>query len=384
MDYLERKYLLILGNQLDLFKDAGNGVYVCRCPICNDSKKNKTKTRGYFFEMKDSYFFKCHNCQISMSFNSLLKQVSPSLHEQYRFEKYRPSETVIQDIIEEHIDIEKYIKPKSNKLRMLVDDHKDDVFLESCIPLFTVDETHPVKKYLISRKIDIKRIDTLFYLDDLTTFTKKLKNYADKNFPKDSAVAIPFRDENGVLEFVQLRTMNTPSMRYITIDMGNGGSKIYGREFIDKSKPVYVVEGPFDSMFIENGIACAGASLLSYSKYLHETYKDVVFVFDSDYQDNRIVFSQLKKGMDNAEKIVIYDKHVIMSPKIKDINDMVKELKLTTSQLMEYLETRTFMGLKAKIELSKFNLHAKEQHLLCQNKNKNSIRLPNRSKINAN
>ena len=36
--------------------------------------------------------------------------------------------------------------------------------------------------------------------------------------------------------------------------------KIFGLNRIDKSKPIYVVEGPIDSLFLDNCVAVAGSS----------------------------------------------------------------------------------------------------------------------------
>ena len=37
--------------------------------------------------------------------------------------------------------------------------------------------------------------------------------------------------------------------------------KVYGLENVDFNKTVYVVEGPFDSTFVENSIAMCGADV---------------------------------------------------------------------------------------------------------------------------
>ena len=37
--------------------------------------------------------------------------------------------------------------------------------------------------------------------------------------------------------------------------------KIYGFDEIDHEKPIYIVEGPFDSTFLENSIAMVGSDI---------------------------------------------------------------------------------------------------------------------------
>lgn len=387
MNYIDRKYLLILSNQLNLFKDKGNDVYTFRCPLCDDSKKNKLKTRGYLYlENKTSaYFYKCHNCHEAMSFSKFIERVSPGLFKEYKLEKYR-SNHIESDlcIVEKDSDIGQYIK-KSRKLINLTVNKNNDILNTNCISLFNLDKNHVAVKYLQSREIPKERIDTLYYIDDIRNITSKIIKYKDTNYPKDSAIIIPFRDADGKLEVIQLRLLNTPKLRYITLYINNSGEKIYGREFIDPTKPVYVLEGPIDSMFVDNAIACAGASLLSYSKYLHEMYNDVVFLFDVDYIDNKDVLKQLQKGVDANENVVIYDQKISngVVNGDKDINDIVLRYKYTKEQLMKYLKSRTFMGIKAKIELSKFNLKSRERESLCQSKETNLTSMRNRLKIST-
>ena len=62
--------------------------------MCGDSKRNRTKTRGYIFQNnKNNVIFKCHNCGASMSFNNFLKQMDGYLHKQYIMEKFKEGKT---------------------------------------------------------------------------------------------------------------------------------------------------------------------------------------------------------------------------------------------------------------------------------------------------
>ena len=50
--YIDKKYVNMLSSSLEKFKWKKNNLATCRCFKCGDSKKNKSKTRGYFFEHK--------------------------------------------------------------------------------------------------------------------------------------------------------------------------------------------------------------------------------------------------------------------------------------------------------------------------------------------
>jgi len=53
--YVDQKYLNLISNRLPLFKKKKDNTYNCRCIICGDSKKKKSKARGYFFANKLNY-----------------------------------------------------------------------------------------------------------------------------------------------------------------------------------------------------------------------------------------------------------------------------------------------------------------------------------------
>ena len=74
---------------LPLFKKKGDNLWNFRCPYCGDSKKHTNKARGYFFQMKNDYVYKCHNCGVGRTFTNFLKDQNPLLHDQYVMERYR-------------------------------------------------------------------------------------------------------------------------------------------------------------------------------------------------------------------------------------------------------------------------------------------------------
>ena len=77
MDLVDSKYINLVSSRLHKFKRVKPDLYNFRCPICGDSKKNKSKTRGYLYAIKANVNFKCHNCGASMSLNNFLKTLDP-------------------------------------------------------------------------------------------------------------------------------------------------------------------------------------------------------------------------------------------------------------------------------------------------------------------
>ena len=60
--YIDKKFINLASGSLQQFKWKKEDLANCRCPICGDSTKNKTKARGYFYKKGNDFFYKCHNC----------------------------------------------------------------------------------------------------------------------------------------------------------------------------------------------------------------------------------------------------------------------------------------------------------------------------------
>ena len=93
MDLVDSKYIGIISSRLQKFKKVKADLYNFRCPICGDSKKTQSKTRGYLYAVKADMNFRCHNCGASMTFCSFLKKIDPVAHKQYVFERFKQGST---------------------------------------------------------------------------------------------------------------------------------------------------------------------------------------------------------------------------------------------------------------------------------------------------
>ena len=93
MDLIDNKYIGLLSTRLQKFKKVKANLFNFRCPLCGDSQKNKNKTRGYIYQVKNNSNFKCHNCGASMSLNNLIKSLDGTLHKQYTMEKFKEGHT---------------------------------------------------------------------------------------------------------------------------------------------------------------------------------------------------------------------------------------------------------------------------------------------------
>jgi len=154
-------------------------------------------------------------------------------------------------------------------------------------------------------------------------------------------IIIPLRDKEGNMFGYQGRSMAPKAkIRYITIMLDDSKTKIFGMDRVNEEKPIYVTEGPFDSMFLYNSIAMCGSDVnLNGSEY------KLVYVFDNEPRNKEIV-SKYTKAIDNGERVVIWPSTIVE----KDINDMV----MAGHNVQSVVESNTYQGLEAKLKLTEW------------------------------
>jgi len=135
--------------------------------------------------------------------------------------------------------------------------------------------------------------------------------------------------------------LNNENPKYITIKVDESKNKIYGLDDIDWSKRVYVVEGPIDSLFLDNCIATAQSDL-------RVNGNDVVLIPDNEPRNNEVV-KQVKTYIEGNFNVVIWPSDI----KEKDINEMILSGK-TERDIKDIIARNTFNGLLARTKLSEW------------------------------
>ena len=318
MDLIDSKYVGLISSRLQKFKKVKPDLYNFRCPICGDSQKNKNKCRGYFYVVKNNTNFKCHNCGASLSFNNFIKKVDVTLHKQYTLEKFKEGHTGRNFVTEE---------PEFT--------FKKPIFKKK-LDLPKASENFFAKEYLEKRKLNP---DKFYFTDTFKEWTNTKKQTFDSTYRDEPRIIIPMYDTSKNLIGFQGRSLTHNSVKYITVMLDDEAPKLYGLESIDENKPIYIVEGPFDSTFVENGVAMCGADVDVGSF----GWSDYIWVLDNEPR-NREIVNRVAKLIDRGEKVVIWPNQIIE----KDINDMV----LGGQNIMDVLKSSTYHGLEAKV---KFN-----------------------------
>ena len=324
---IDNHYANLISARLDKFKQVRNGVYTFRCPYCGDSQKYKNKTRGYFFTKKSGLVFKCHNCGVGRSFGNFLKEHANDIYDEYVMERYKSGLTGKH----RNVKTPKIIRPKPNFPRK-----KNIEGLQRCDSL---NKKHPALEYLLSRQLN----PSLFYYTDEFCTWANTQKYTFTDIKKDHPrIIIPFIDTDKKWFGFQGRSLiPNDRMRYITIMLDENSKKIYGLDKIDYNKAVYIVEGPFDSTFLGNSVAMAGADVDIRKDY----WSDHIWVYDNEPR-NREIVNKLSRRIDNGDKVVIWPSNIVQ----KDINDMV----LAGHNVQSMIELNTYQNLEAKVKLTEW------------------------------
>ena len=336
MDYLEQKYILLLSPQLTLFKKKSNSLFNFRCPYCGDSQKHKTKARGYIFPKGNSYIYKCHNCSVSTSATKLIKYVDEKLYNEFVTEKYREDRTAKDIAVGERISPDKLSTPIKQMLKL------GNSKLRSLKKVSQLKDDHPARQFVLQRNIPFNKHYKIFYAPQFYKWVNTVVENKFSSIQKDHPrLIIPFYNKEGDMFAFQGRALNGENPKYITIKVDNDKEKIYGLDDVDWSKRVFVVEGPIDSLFLDNCIATAQSDL-------RVGGDDVVLIPDNEPRNNEVV-KQVKTYIDDNYNVVIWPSDI----KEKDINEMVLSGK-TERDIKDIIARNTFNGLLARTKLSEW------------------------------
>ena len=315
MNLIDSKYIGLVSSRLGNFKRVKSDLYNFRCPICGDSKKNKTKTRGYLYTIKADVNFRCHNCGASMTFSNFLKEIDPVVHKQYVFERFKQGSTGRGTVVEEPV-----FKFEAPTFKSSID-----------LPLASTVDVSRI--YLEKRKLDPTKF---YYAERFVEYVNSHKQSMDvKEHPR---IIIPLYYEKNLVG-VQGRALNSNSVKYITTIFYDEAPKIYGLDNIRRDAPVFVTEGPFDSTFLLNSIAMCGAD----SDVRKWGVSTPVWVYDNEPRSKEIT-ERISSAIARGDSVVIWPTGI----EEKDINDMI----LSGHDVQSIVESNTYSGLEANLQFT--------------------------------
>ena len=328
-EYIDVKYINLLSPRLDRYKVKTNSPFTAnfRCPICGDSKKNRHKARGYVFSRKGGLFYKCHNCGMGASLGNLMKEIDPTLYNQYVMERYKEG-----NVRQSHANVATLMdfEPKFKK-KTLLDEILDPV------------KGTTAEKYLRDRKIPESRWDELYYIDNIEKIEQLSDKYKDRIIGNEARLVLPFYDRDSKLVGVTCRALGDERLRYVTVRVNEDKPMVYGLDKVDITKDIYVTEGPLDSLFLDNAVAVGNTDLKQVSNIL--PFERLVFIFDNQPRNKELV-KIINRAIEGGARMVIWPENILE----KDINDMV----LKGFDVKQVISNHTFSGLELKLQFTKW------------------------------
>ena len=325
--FLDVKYLSLISNRLPLFKKTKDTTFNCRCIICGDSRKKVRKARGYFFANKGKMMYKCFNCDASMYFSTFLKTIDSELSNQYSFEAYTEGKPLSSNAEPEVKFEQPVFKQKEERLLDKLLDRVD-----------TLDSNHEAVLFCNSRKIPKEKFDKIYFINSIKNIVQLNDKYKESIKTEEPRIVFPFYDEEGLLTAVTCRALRGEALRYITVKVSDNKPLIFGLDAVNKNKDVYVVEGPIDSLFLENAVAISGTSLDKINATTINKEK-IVVVFDNQPR-NKEVCKIVEKTINQGYKVVVWPQSITE----KDINEMI----LVGKDVRSIIAKNVYSGLEAK------------------------------------
>lgn len=195
------------------------------------------------------------------------------------------------------------------------------------------------------------------HIDDGTELSKRAIAYCKKRMIPEEVwkkfyichegkyhdrIIIPFYNKAGKVTYFQARTLLNVEPKYMN---RIADTQLYNKDFIDKSKPVFVLEGPIDSLFLENAVATCGAGSSGALDAEIAKYENVFYIMDNDEAGNKKAGSLVRQH----KYVFMWNKFLndygLDRTKIKDINDVIVTLnrteKFTYSELHNYFTNIT-------------------------------------------
>lgn len=308
------------------FKKIAMNSISTECVFCGTKKIKGT----VFFANTGRLCYICWRascpCHEAIHASKWLKEVNPSLYQAY-LDDIRKKET------SSDLDVQKLQEKFIEQFKKQQAVHKKEI---------------EQKKFL-----DNLATKHFKHIEDGTTLSRQAIDYCKKRMIPEKVwkkffichegkyhdrLVIPFYNKDGKVEYFQARTLlKNVEPRYMN---RLAETQLYNRDFIDNSKPVFVLEGPIDSLFVENAVATCGASSSSKNDAELDKFSNVFYIFDNDEAGNKKAGQLVRKH----KNVFMWNKFLndagIDRKEVKDINDLVLKLhktdKFTYSDLSNY------------------------------------------------
>lgn len=311
---------------------GGNGTtpYNFRCPICGDSKKNKNLKRGYVLYNRGEWVYVCHNECGTMSFLNFLRDYHNDIYKDIIIQgyankgKWEPKKIIKSEFEKTYLPIGE-LPFKKDELVSIFDPH----------PL-----AQQALNWVISRQIREQTYENWYVCLEGAEFYDKDGNgnllYNENGFPKGNEykkrLIIPYYRFGGKWTQFDARALDPMAViRYKNLK--NAEREPYNIDWLDVTKPFFLLEGCINSTFIYNSVAFGGTkhfnSLLEKYPYIREYSHNGTVIWDNDDAGYDMISHSIDHGFNwfNWSTIKPSDDFKLKSDGtlrvINDINDLV-------------------------------------------------------------
>ena len=281
------------------------------CPYCGDSVSDSTKKRAHLIlRGKFMNLFKCFNCGKCTSITKFFSDFNQDL----------PLTSI--DYINNHqADLAQSTITASENISLILE---KEVYTELGFTkeyLKQVWNLYELNDYRSNKALQYLRNRMIYHYDKFL-YSPQADSLLILNMVDDKVIGIQFRDLSG-----------KKKAKYITFglkklhehlktgkeisDELNSMSMLFNLFQVDIKKPVIVIEGPIDSMFIKNSIASCGA-FKNISLDI-----DFWYFYDSDEAGNKESIEKLEKGLYVFMWKLLKDDLRLPKRKKWDINDVM-------------------------------------------------------------
>lgn len=274
------------------------------CPICREGKSWGKKRRLYYF-LQDEYLY-CQNCSTSWTPCFWLKAVTGMTWTE-----------LVKDVEEytgDEID-HQFIDLSSNK------EWIPDVpsLPGECVNIGDANQLrYYIDNWVVQKAITYirsRRLDTALYSP------KTYYVCVNDKFHKNRLV-IPYFNEYGRIESYISRTfLENDTRRKYNLKF-NSPKAVFNLDKLDNSYPnIFVIEGPIDTMFVQNGIGISGVSMTEKQatdvSAIHP-FHEKIWVFDNYRTEGDEVRNKIIEKVKEGERVFLYDGPFMEH---KDLND---------------------------------------------------------------
>jgi len=244
--------------------------YNFRCHICGDSKKSKYKKRAYILTKRTPWQYFCHNCGYKKPVYLWMKEFFPTNYKDYISETLRLKDNNVEPKVQP-------IQFKQTKVKLDEQEHT-----RHFIPILKGSNILFDKAIKLCKS---RRIPEVIWHKWFVAVDGMYKN----------RLIIPFYDDKGKIYYYQGRRLDDRMEPKYLSRPGSNHNNIYNYYTVDYNKPVIILEGPIDSVFVDNSIAVTGVKM---NDPKLDIFKYKYFLIDDDPtpETHKIIIELLDRG----------------------------------------------------------------------------------------